>query len=332
MLVLRQVQDRGDGGGRLARQMLRRVALHVRLQVGALVEAPVADGALVRRLLQVGHLVHGQGARLAEALAAVGALEGLLLRVDVAVVPQVVLPPERLAADVARVGTLVGVRALVDQQVVGLGELPVAVLADELLLGPRSIWAGALQSTRQMVAGQAHLLRVHPVVVMVGSGSSSIGVMVVVMMQGSSGGRLALQGCLAEPQEGVLLGSGGSRVAGKGVGVSSGSGSRGSSSSDGRLELGLRLQPEAVLALAEVLRVLVVESHWLLCVVGMEVWMLLLLGAVAVMVVVVVSHVEGVCVGVFGGGIGRRQNRRNTRRTALLLQQGHSREGDRTEV
>lgn len=52
------------------------------------------------------------------------------------VVPEVVLPAEGLAADVAGVGTLVGVRPLVDQEVIGLGELPVAELADELLLGP----------------------------------------------------------------------------------------------------------------------------------------------------------------------------------------------------
>lgn len=120
------------------------VTLHVRLQVGALVETAVADRALVGRLLQMRHLVHSEGARLAESLATIGALEGLLLRVDVAVVPQVVLPPERLAADVTRVRTLVGVRALVDQQVVGLGELAVAVLADELLLWSRSIRSGAL--------------------------------------------------------------------------------------------------------------------------------------------------------------------------------------------
>lgn len=120
----------------------RRVALHVCLQIGALIEAPVANRALVRCLLQMGHFVHGQGARLAESFAAIGALERLLLRVNVTVITQMVLPAERLAADVARVRTLVGVRALVDQQVVGLGELAVAVLTDELLLWTASCGAG----------------------------------------------------------------------------------------------------------------------------------------------------------------------------------------------
>ena len=72
----------------------------------------------------------GQGAGLAEALAALRALERLLFRVDVAVVPQVVLPAEGLVADITGVGTLVRVRPLVDQQVVGVGELPLAVPAN----------------------------------------------------------------------------------------------------------------------------------------------------------------------------------------------------------
>lgn len=53
------------------------------LQVRALVEAPVADRALVGRLLEVEDLVDGERARLAESLPALGALERLLLRVDV---------------------------------------------------------------------------------------------------------------------------------------------------------------------------------------------------------------------------------------------------------
>ena len=54
---------------------------------------------------------------------------------NVAMVPQVVLPPEGLAADVAGVGPLVRVGPLVYQQVVGLGELSVTELANKLLLG-----------------------------------------------------------------------------------------------------------------------------------------------------------------------------------------------------
>ena len=80
-------------------------------------------------------LVDGQGSRLAEAFAAFAAFEGLLLRVDVPVVAQVVLAPESLAAEVAGVRPLVGVGALVDEQVVRLGELPGAELTNELFLG-----------------------------------------------------------------------------------------------------------------------------------------------------------------------------------------------------
>ena len=81
-------------------------------------------------------LVHRQCAGLAEALAALLALERLLFGVDVSVVPEMVLPAERLVADITVEGPLVGVGALVDEQVVGLGELAVAVLADEALLWP----------------------------------------------------------------------------------------------------------------------------------------------------------------------------------------------------
>ena len=49
-------------------------------------------------------------------------------------VSKMVLPSEGLPADVAGVGPLICVRPLVDQQVITLGELPVAELADELLL------------------------------------------------------------------------------------------------------------------------------------------------------------------------------------------------------
>ena len=75
------------------------------------------------------NFVDGERAGLAETLSAVGALERLLLGVNVAVVPEVVLPPERLAADVAGVGPLVRVGPLVDQQVVGLGEVALTILA-----------------------------------------------------------------------------------------------------------------------------------------------------------------------------------------------------------
>jgi hypothetical protein len=82
----------------------------------------------------VRHFVHGQRPRLAESFAAVVALEGLFLGVDVTVVSEMVLPTEGFSANVTAVGALVGVGSLVDEEVVGFGELPIAVFADELFL------------------------------------------------------------------------------------------------------------------------------------------------------------------------------------------------------
>jgi len=59
------------------------VGEQVCLEVGALVETAAANRTLVRGLLHVQDLVHGQSARLAEPLATLSALERLLLRVDV---------------------------------------------------------------------------------------------------------------------------------------------------------------------------------------------------------------------------------------------------------
>lgn len=116
--------------------------LHVRFEVGTLVEAAIAHGTLVGRLLQVRHLVHGESSRLTETFATVIALEWLLFGVDVAMVAEMILATESLAANVAAVRPLIGVRTLVDQQIVALGELTIAVLADELLLWTRSSRTG----------------------------------------------------------------------------------------------------------------------------------------------------------------------------------------------
>jgi hypothetical protein len=64
------------------------------LQIGALVKRALTYGTHVRAVLHVEDLVHGQGARLAEAFAAVIALERLLFGVDISVITEVVLPPK----------------------------------------------------------------------------------------------------------------------------------------------------------------------------------------------------------------------------------------------
>ena len=74
----------------LGRSVRTCVCEEVGLEVGPLVEAPLTDGAAVRRLLVVEDLVHGQGAVLAETFTTIIALERLLFGVDVAVVPAIV--------------------------------------------------------------------------------------------------------------------------------------------------------------------------------------------------------------------------------------------------
>lgn len=72
---------------------------------------------------------------LAESLAAHFTLEWLLLRVDESVISEVVLSPECLLTDFTRVRPLVRMSSFVNQQIVRLGEMSLAELADELLLG-----------------------------------------------------------------------------------------------------------------------------------------------------------------------------------------------------
>lgn len=82
------------------------------------------------------HPVNGQGPGLAKTLSAVIAFERFLFRMDVPVIPEMILTPERLATDITGVGSFVGVCSFVNEQIVRFGEAPLAELADELLLGP----------------------------------------------------------------------------------------------------------------------------------------------------------------------------------------------------
>ena len=61
---------------------------------------------------------------------------GLVFGVNVLVVPEMVLSSKCLAAHITGEGAFISVCPLVDHNIVGLGELAVAVLADEPLLGP----------------------------------------------------------------------------------------------------------------------------------------------------------------------------------------------------
>ena len=100
-------------------------------EVGSLVETTLAHRALVRTLLHVEDLVDGEGSRLTEPFTTLTALEGLLLRVDISVIPQMVLASEGFSTDITGVGSLVSVRPLVDKQVVGFGKLTITEFTDK---------------------------------------------------------------------------------------------------------------------------------------------------------------------------------------------------------
>ena len=95
-----------------------RVGEEMGLEVRSLVEAPLAYRTLVRGLLHVEDLMDCQGAGLTEALAALGTFEWLLLRVDVSVVSEMVLPSKGLSTEVTRIGPLVSVGPFMDEEVV----------------------------------------------------------------------------------------------------------------------------------------------------------------------------------------------------------------------
>lgn len=69
-------------GGAMIRLNVR-VREKMSLEVAPLIEAPGADGTLVRRFLHVQNLVDSQRPALTESLAALGALERFLLAVDI---------------------------------------------------------------------------------------------------------------------------------------------------------------------------------------------------------------------------------------------------------
>ena len=79
-------------------------------------------------------LVNCKRSRLAEAFVAVSTLVGLVFAVDILVVPQVILSSERFTTNITGERSLISVGPLVDHDVVGLGELSVAIFADEPLL------------------------------------------------------------------------------------------------------------------------------------------------------------------------------------------------------
>ena len=110
------------------------VGEQVGFQVGPLVETSLADWTSVWSLLEVKDLVNSQCATLTESFSTVATFEWFLFGVDVAVVPQVILPTESFSTDVAGIRSLVCVGSFVDEKVVTFGEFPIAVFADETFL------------------------------------------------------------------------------------------------------------------------------------------------------------------------------------------------------
>ena len=64
-----------------------------------------------------------------------------------------VLSAERFATDITGIGPLICVSPLVDEEIVTLGEVSVAIFADELLLGPGGA-ARASEQSRVIAGGQ----------------------------------------------------------------------------------------------------------------------------------------------------------------------------------
>ena len=108
----------------------------VTLQAAPLTEGEFAQRALLTVVLGVQDFVHCQRSQLAETDSTLATFEGFLLGVGVHVVSQVVLSAKALATLSARERSLVGVSPFVDHHVVTFGELSMAKLADEPLLGP----------------------------------------------------------------------------------------------------------------------------------------------------------------------------------------------------
>ena len=94
-----------------------------------------AERTLLSVVLRVQDLVNCKRSQLAETHSALVTFQWLLLGVGVHVVSQVVLSAKALATLSARERSLVSVSPFVDHHVVTFGELSMAKLADEPLLG-----------------------------------------------------------------------------------------------------------------------------------------------------------------------------------------------------
>ena len=91
-------------------------------------------------------------------------LERLIFTVDVSVIPQVVLSPERFATYITAVRPLISVGSLVNQKIVGLSELSITELTDELLLLKYSVHRKSSRLTKPLAAFT--LSSIHQVAIM----------------------------------------------------------------------------------------------------------------------------------------------------------------------
>ena len=140
------------------------------LAAGPLCKGKLADGTLVTVGLTVKDFVDCKRSALTKALVTRPALVRLVLRVDVFVVPEMVLSPESFAADITREGPLISVGPLVDHNIVRLGELSVTKLADEPLLWSRGsglglvrmIWVHWMTLTMTMMKARVKLVMTKP--------------------------------------------------------------------------------------------------------------------------------------------------------------------------
>jgi hypothetical protein len=116
--------------------------LHVRLEIGSLIEASIADWTFMWRLFQMCDFMNGECARLTESFSTIIALEWLLFGVNITMITKMILTTECFSTNVTRVRTLIGMRSLVNQKIVRLCELTITIFADELLL-----WSSASRTS-----------------------------------------------------------------------------------------------------------------------------------------------------------------------------------------
>lgn len=106
------------------------------LQVGSLVKPFLTDWTVMWGFPNVKYLMHCKCSRLTKTFSAVCALKRFVLRMNILMVSQMILPSESFSTDITREWSLVCVSPFMDEQVVTLSKLSITILAYKPFLGP----------------------------------------------------------------------------------------------------------------------------------------------------------------------------------------------------